>query len=147
MNADQTGRWVKLPWGTSRVPPVATLIHLVMMFITILLLGLGMRWFLLTPRRAGHDPIPSDVIGARVGELSISDSEPFSMLFGLDKRERIPFVLLSTVLGPKPQAILEKGGVTFHVSPGDTVADAVVDSIGRGIVVLRFDGREVRVSL
>jgi hypothetical protein len=147
MNAHRIGRWVKFPWGTVRLPPSSTVLQWVMVLTSLLLLGLGIRWFLLVPRELGAVSDRRKVAASVAEGPSVSDPEPLSVLFGLDKHDRISFVLLSTVLGPSPRAVVQVGGETFHASPGDTIEGAVVDSVGRGVILVRLNGRRIRVTL
>ena len=147
MIADRTGRWVKLPWGTCRLPPSSAVTRWVVMLVSVVLLGLGVRWLLLEPPQRVHDSIGQEVVVQVADEPVASGAEPLSVLFGLDKHDRISFVLLSTVLGPNPRAVLQVGGETFHVSPGDTIEGAVVDSVGRGVILMGLNGRRIRVTL
>ncbi|MCU0612573.1 MAG: hypothetical protein MUE60_12390, partial [Candidatus Eisenbacteria bacterium] len=76
-----------------------------------------------------------------------AEEEPLSTLFGLDRTPAAPFVLLSTLLGPRPMATLAVGDTTIGVSVGDTLGGARVDSIGRRVVVLTRGGEVIRVAL
>ncbi len=73
--------------------------------------------------------------------------EPLSALFALDRGSLTPFVLMSTLLGPRPMALVRVGEETRVVSMGDTLAGMTVDSIGRRVVVLSRGGEVLRVGL
>jgi hypothetical protein len=147
MTAEGMGRWVKFFSGTFYLPPAARFLKGIAVVTGAVLLVLGIRWFLLAPREAELDLMPKDTVVLRANDSVRLESEPFSVLFGLDKHEQIPFVLLSTVIGPNPRAVVQAGNKTIHVSPGDTIQGAVVDSVGRGVILVRLKGRRIRVTL
>lgn len=82
-----------------------------------------------------------------VARLPFSNPEPLTRLFALDTEPPVRFVLLSTLLGPRPTATLGLEGHTYTVVRGDTVAGAVVDSIGRRTVILVRGNEVIRAEM
>ncbi|MBN1424592.1 hypothetical protein JXA88_08550 [Candidatus Fermentibacteria bacterium] len=134
---------MRLPWGTYRFMPLCMARDLGFLLAAVLLLVSAGRFV----RPSSPKPDVSNEV-ARVERHSIFDEpEPLSGLFGLDRAASAPFALLSTLLGPRPRATVAVGESTFTVAVGDTIRGAVVDSIGRRVVIVRLDTEVIRVEL
>lgn len=134
--------WVDLPWGTYRLNPVAIAAEMICLLGAVLLLWSAGR-FVRSLEAVDAPPL----VAGDVRPAPFDEPEPLSRLFGLDTTGSAPFVLLSTLLGSAPRATVSVGDSTFSVAVGDTVEGAVVDSIGRRVVLVRFDTEVVRVEL
>jgi len=135
--------WVRLPGGVYHVR-LAPLVRDVICLV-------GVAFFLVSAFRVlagGGTPSPAATDDRSAPQRSVfQEGEPFTALFGLDIGPSPRFVLLSTLLGPRPMATVALGESTVVIARGDTVAGMVVDSIGRRVVVFSRDREVIRVGL
>ena len=147
MNRGPGGWWISLTGRIYTIPPLHTVLMGGLTILSVLLCLSAIQLLRRQSRIAFEEQATSVSIDA-AGRVSVlTDREPLSSLFGLDKMTPRSLVLHSTVLdsGSPPRAWLEADGREFQVIPGDTVLGAVVDSVGRGIVVLAYKGELISV--
>ena len=135
------GTWIRIPRAYLRLPPCREICSGIGIVVCIALI-----WCAAYP---WIQPGPDD--DSRHSDVSIRYSvpdtirytmNPISLLFNRRLKNPVSMRIISTMLGPRPTAIIETNGNRRHIAEGDSISDAVVDSIGRGVVILR-KGNEI----
>jgi len=135
------GTWIKIPNGYVRVPSIREMYIVIGLILCVVLVGYAWYpWIRSEP--------PADRIFSGYGEQyeqpdtiqSITD--PITILFDHRPKKQFSLRIISTMLGSQPTAIIDINGVRRHIGEGDSISGALVDSIGRGVVILR-KGHEI----
>ncbi len=140
------GFWARLPWGTYRFPSWEGVVKAALLVLAVLLVGDGIRSYL-DPKSPCVDVVQHLEGEPHVGQGRGVHQEPLSELFGLRSLRISSISLESTFLGSTPRATVQVAGSVLHVGLGDSLEGAVVESIGRGIIVLRHRDEVLRVGL
>lgn len=143
------GRWIQTPLGILYLPAWERILSGAVAGIAIVLVVIGICNHRLRFRSSRKDHVTGSLIRNNAPRDQKMGIEPLSRIFGLHTGGSAPISLESTIMGKRPVALVRIGTEAVHVGLGDSLphANAVVESIGRGLIVLRMEDEIIRIHM
>lgn len=135
------GTWIRTPNGYLRVPPWVEICVGIGLVVSLVLIWYAAHPWII-PRVYNERIYSHSSIQHSVPDTIHYTADPISALVRRRLKNPVSMRIISTMLGPRPTAIIDINGIRRHIDEGDTVSGVVVDSIGRGVVILR-NGNEI----